>query len=268
MLNECHMPFFVEKERMLFHQLHQQQSPLLICNVWDVASAQMAAQHGFQAIGTSSAAMAKMLGYQDGEKLAFAELVYLVKRIASGTTLPLTVDLESGYNRDPLKIIQNILVLAELGVVGINIEDSIVDKERQLCDSSIFADTLAILKNGLSKDGVNLFLNVRTDTFLLASPHLMEETLERVSLYEKAGADGIFVPGIEREEDIRMVAACTSLPLNVMCMPNLPHFHKLQKIGVKRISMGNFLFEKMFVQLGQALQSVKNQASFSPLFSC
>lgn len=253
---------------MTFYQLHKQQQPLLICNVWDVASAQIAEHNGFQAIGTSSAAMAKMLGYQDGEKLDLAEMVYLVKRITSNSTLPLTVDVESGYSRDSFKILENIKALANMGVVGVNIEDSLVDKERQLCDRNRFADILAILKNGLLKEGVELFLNVRTDTFLLATPQLMEETLERVSLYEKAGADGIFVPGIEREDDIRMVAASTKLPLNVMCLPNLPNFHKLQEIGVKRISMGNFFFEKMCVQLEQTLQSVKNQASFSPLFSC
>lgn len=194
---------------MTFYQLHKQQQPLLICNVWDVASAQIAEHNGFQAMGTSSAAMAKMLGYQDGEKLDLAEIVYLVKRITSNSTLPLTVDLESGYSRDPFKILENIKALANLGVVGVNIEDSLVGKERQLCDRNRFADTLAILKNGLLKEGVELFLNVRTDTFLLATPQLMEETLERVNLYEKAGADGIFVPGIEREDDIRMVAAST-----------------------------------------------------------
>lgn len=54
---------------MEFKNLHNQDNPLLICNVWDAKSAQIAERLGFQAIGTSSAAIAAMLGYEDGENM-------------------------------------------------------------------------------------------------------------------------------------------------------------------------------------------------------
>ena len=41
---------------MTFKALHQQQAPLIICNVWDVPSAQLGEKLGYQALGTSSAA--------------------------------------------------------------------------------------------------------------------------------------------------------------------------------------------------------------------
>ncbi|WP_175491151.1 isocitrate lyase/phosphoenolpyruvate mutase family protein [Pontibacter chinhatensis] len=53
-----------------------------------MASATVAQQEGFRAIGASCAAMAQMLGHRDGEEMSFSELVNLVKRIASNTSLP------------------------------------------------------------------------------------------------------------------------------------------------------------------------------------
>ncbi|PUG95832.1 hypothetical protein DB361_28210 [Klebsiella pneumoniae] len=66
---------------MDFNALHQQNQPLLLANVWDASSAQAAQQVGYQALGSSSAAIAAMLGYEDGEEMSFDELFYVVSRI-------------------------------------------------------------------------------------------------------------------------------------------------------------------------------------------
>ncbi|MGY0627392.1 MAG: isocitrate lyase/phosphoenolpyruvate mutase family protein, partial [Paraglaciecola chathamensis] len=67
---------------------------------------------------------AHMLGKNDGEQVLFSELIYLVKHILSAVNVPLTVDIESGYGRSAQEVASNILQLAQLGVAGINIEDS------------------------------------------------------------------------------------------------------------------------------------------------
>ncbi|WP_374684792.1 GNAT family N-acetyltransferase [Scandinavium manionii] len=46
---------------MNFIELHNQNKPLLIANVWDAGSAIAAQQAGYQALGTSSAAIAATL---------------------------------------------------------------------------------------------------------------------------------------------------------------------------------------------------------------
>ena len=221
---------------------------------------------GFQAIGTSSSAIASILGYKDGEEMEFSELKYFIKRIALNTSLPLSVDLESGYGRNPKKIANNIKRLAKLGVVGINIEDSIVNKKRILLNADSFAKTLTEIKHLLEKENLDVFINVRTDTFILLKENILEETKKRIQLYEKAGANGIFVPCIETENDIKTVVNSTNLPINVMSMPNLPIFETLAKLGVKRISMGNFLFEKMYSQFEQITKEIINQNSFKSIF--
>jgi 2-methylisocitrate lyase-like PEP mutase family enzyme len=249
-----------------FKNLHKQDKPLVICNVWDVASAKKAEKLNFQAIGTSSSALADILGYEDGEKMSFSELEYIVKRIIANTKLPLSVDLEAGYAREPFEIVNHIKRLVKIGGVGINMEDSIVEKERDFLNAEQFAKTLLTIKNQLNKDNIDLFLNVRTDAFLLGHPNALKETLKRIKLYEKSGVDGVFVPCIEKEKDIKAIVESTSLPINVMCMPNLANFEILQELGVKRISMGNFLFDTMYDKFEQILTSILSQKSFKPIF--
>lgn len=251
---------------MRFKNLHNQKKPLLIGNVWDVPSTRTAEKLNFQAIGTSSSAIASILGYNDGEEMEFSELEYFVKRIAVNTNLPLSVDLESGYSRNPKQIFDHIKRLVELGVVGINIEDSVVNEKRVLLNATSFAQTLTEINECLEKESIDLFINVRTDTFILLKENIIEETKNRIELYQKAGANGIFVPCIERENDIKTIVDSTNLPINVMCMPDLPDFETLSKLGVKRISMGNFLFDKMYSQFAQTTKTVLNQKTFNSIF--
>ncbi|MFK7932386.1 MAG: isocitrate lyase/phosphoenolpyruvate mutase family protein [Saprospiraceae bacterium] len=250
-----------------FKSYHQQTAPLLIANVWDVASAKTAKELGFTAIGTSSGAMATMLGYNDGEEISFEELEYLVKRITTTVNIPLSVDLEAGYSRDPQQIVAHIQLLARLGVKGINLEDSLVFGERKMVNATEFSDLIKQIKKGLLAQQMEIFLNIRTDTFLLNLPDALPETIERAQLYQSAGADGLFVPCIEQVSDIQQLVQQVDLPLNVMCMPNLPDFSTLQQLGVKRISMGNFAFNQMQQQLKKSYQDILHNRSFQSIFA-
>ena len=251
---------------MNFSQLHQQASPLLIANVWDAPSAKAAEKLNFKAIGTSSSAIAALLGYNDGEEMSFSELAYIVKRIAQSSNLPLSVDLEGGYSRQPGEIADHIKQLAALGVHGVNIEDSVVEEARVQLNAEAFAAMLSEVKDQLEKDQVEVFINVRTDAFLLGQADAVENTKQRIQLYEQAGANGIFTPCMVNESDIEVIVNCTTLPINVMCMPKLPDFETLGKLGVSRISMGNFLFGKMCQQYEKMLGDVFEQNSFNPVF--
>lgn len=129
-----------------------------------------------------------------------------------------------------------------------------------------FAKTLSKVRELLEKSNVDMFINIRTDTFLLGYPNVIAETKKRIKLYETAGADGIFTPCIEKKTDIEEIVNSTNLPINVMCMPNLPNFDDLEKLGVKRISMGNFLFDKMYSNLEIITKNILNDQSFKSIF--
>jgi len=91
-----------------FKKLHNQTQPLIIGNVWNVQSAKVYEKLNFQAIGTSSAAIAHSLGYEDGEQMPFSDLLFIVERISKSVTLPLSVDIEFGYGNTATEIANNI----------------------------------------------------------------------------------------------------------------------------------------------------------------
>lgn len=250
-----------------FRAMHEQDDPLLIGNVWDAQSARVYEKLGYQAVATSSSAVAFTLGYEDGENMSFDEYFYIVERILKSISIPLSVDLEGGYGKTADEIVLNISRLAEAGVVGINIEDSvIIYGTRKLLSTHDFYEKLnaAILK--LKEQNIEIFVNVRIDPFLLGVENATQETIQRIKTIEKVGADGIFVPCITEIQDIENVINTSKLPFSVMCMAELPDFKTLKSLGVKRISSGNFLNGYIYGQLETALKAIGEAGSFSPIF--
>jgi 2-methylisocitrate lyase-like PEP mutase family enzyme len=251
-----------------FKALHHADELFLLPNAWDAQSAMIFQEKDFPAVGTSSAAVANSLGYDDGEKMPFQEYLFVITRILASIKIPLTVDMEMGYGKTNEEIYTNILKLTDLGITGINIEDSVLTKSaRSLQEAGVFAKKIEYIKSKLESKLVNLFINVRCDTYILNVENKQKETLTRLKTYEGTGADGIFLPCISSEDDISQAVANTKLPLNVMCIPGLPDFGILTKLGVKRASMGPFLFKKLYNDAGNLSQNILKRKSFSPILS-
>jgi 2-methylisocitrate lyase-like PEP mutase family enzyme len=175
--------------------------------------------------------------------------------------------MEGGYGNTAAEVVSNIKKLAGIGVAGINIEDSAVKENlRSIIPGSEFAQKLSAICTQLKKEQVDVFINVRCDAFLLDLAEARQEALARIASYEKAGADGIFLPCITDPEDIGAAVNATKLPLNVMCMPNLPDFDTLQSLGVKRISMGNFVNGAVYKHLEEISGTIARQKNFSAVF--
>jgi 2-methylisocitrate lyase-like PEP mutase family enzyme len=246
-----------------FSQLHNAAAPLLLGNCWDVSSAKLLEENGFKAIGTSSAAVARSLGYEDGEKMPFHLLLQTVKRIQQHITVPFSVDMEKGYGDSVNGIIENIQQLYDSGIAGINIEDS---KNRQLEPAAAFAKNLSAIADHLAQKNMRFFINARTDAFLLQAPNALSETLQRIKLYETAGANGIFPAFIKEETDIKTIVASTSLPVNVLPMPGFPGITILTALGVRRISLGSGLFNAYKRDTVNTIIKILEQQSFDALF--
>src|SRR5206468_10765400 len=86
-----------------FRAMHRAPPLLVLPNAWDVASARaLAALPGCRGIATSSAAVARSLGWDDGEQTPVEEMLRAVGRIAAAVEVPVTADLEAGYG-DPAR---------------------------------------------------------------------------------------------------------------------------------------------------------------------
>lgn len=239
-----------------FKQLHAQPEILVLGNIWDAQSAQIAQEAGFKALGTSSHAIANAMGYQDGEQITVDEILFIIEHIVKSVDIPVSVDFESGYSNNPDEVAQNVKKLIDIGVVGINLEDGQVKNgKRILADATLHSQKIEAIKS-LSKE---IFINARTDTYTTKHQSPLEESIKRINLYTKAGADGSFVPLIENEEDIKVFLSKTTAPLNIFLTPNLPSIDQLQELGVKRLSHGAKIYEWLIQQQTKVFQEfVKN----------
>lgn len=226
----------------ILKNLHIKGDPLILFNIWDAGSAKAMKEAGAKVIATSSWAVAMAHGCEDGEKLSF-DLAYAnFKRIIANVDLPVTVDLEGGYDPSPSLVQANVIKVIEAGVVGINFEDQIVGGERLYSVKDQYARIKAIRK-AADLTSIPIFINARTDIFFKANPMnhdetLIKEALLRASAYRDAGANGFFVPGLRTAQYIEKLCRLSPLPINVMILPNMPSVKQLAALGVARISYG------------------------------
>lgn len=212
---------------MSFRSLHYADSPLLLPNAWDVASAVAFADAGFPAVGTTSFGVGAAAGHADGARASRDATAALVHALAP---LPahVSADIEDGYADDPDDVAAYV---AGLDVAGINIEDS---TDELLIDPALHAEKIAAIKERCP----GVFVNARVDNYWLGQQATVDAVLRRAQAYTSAGADGIFVPGAAEPAELRALAAAISVPVNSLAVPGLP-LTKLAELGVRRVSTGS-----------------------------
>jgi 2-methylisocitrate lyase-like PEP mutase family enzyme len=220
-------------------QLHEGPEPLLLANVWDVASARIVEQLGFKALATTSAGIANLLGYPDGENIAAKEMLEWVGRIVRAVELPVTADLEAGYNLGDVNTL--VTEMIAIGAVGLNIEDA-DHATRSLLDVKTQAERVATIREVASSLDVPVVINARTDAYLLDTVKDQDRfpiATERARAYRRAGADCIFVPGLRDIDIIKELLRATPGPINILAGPGSPSVGELARVGVRRISLGS-----------------------------
>ena len=220
-------------------QLHEGPEPLLLANVWDVASARIVEQLGFKALATTSAGIANLLGYPDGENIAAKEMLEWVGRIVRAVALPVTADLEAGYDLGDVNTL--VTEMIAIGAVGLNIED-VDHANRSLLDVKTQAERVATIREVASSLDVPVVINARTDAYLLDTVKDQDRfaiAAERARAYRQAGADCIFVPGLRDIEAIKELLRATPGPMNILAGPGAASVGELARVGVRRISLGS-----------------------------
>lgn len=217
-----------------FRALHAPGELLVLANAWDAASARLSEEAGAKAVATSSAALAWAHGYADGQALPTSVLLGAVAEILRAVTVPVSVDSEAGYSDNPDAVADYAAQLIDMGVAGINLEDGHVAPD-------LHARKIAAIKARAARMGGDLFVNARTDVYLLKLAEgeaALTETLARAKRYSEAGADGIFVPFVRAADTIGTLAREIALPLNVLAVKDVPDVATLKRLGVRRLSTG------------------------------
>jgi 2-methylisocitrate lyase-like PEP mutase family enzyme len=210
---------------------------LLLPNAWDLMSARIFADAGYPAIATTSGGVAWALGYADGEKTPWAELVDATARIVAAVSVPVTADIEAGYGATPADVARHVVEIAQAGAAGVNLEDGAGGGLRTIDDMSA---RIAAARRAVSEAGLELVINARTDVYLHGTgdaPAKRDEAVKRGKAYLAAGADCIYVFALTDLATITDVTHALAAPVNIMGRAGTPPVAALESAGVARVSI-------------------------------
>jgi len=246
-------------------RLHQGPRILVLANAWDVASARLVEAAGFPAIASSSAGVAFALGYPDGQRISRVEMLDMVRRIARAVAVPVSADVEAGYGTTSEAAAQTARGVLEAGAVGMNLEDT---GDGRLLPLEVQVDRIRAARAVAEAAGVPLVINGRTDVFEMREIPERErvaEAVRRANAYLRAGADCAFVPFVADREIIARLAREIDGPLNVLGTPDTPPVAELERLGVRRVSVGGGLARAAYGRARRLATEIKETGTFQRL---
>src|SRR5215470_4228920 len=207
------MPAAQREKAKRFRKLHRGPC-FVIPNPWDVGSATFLAGLGFEALATSSAAAAAAIGKSD-HGLTRDEALAHSRTIVDATDLPVSADLENGFGHAPEAVAETVHRAAEAGLVGCTIEDTTGNSAQPLYDFTLAVERIAAGAAAARACGFPFQLTARTHNLLFPGGQL-DETIDRLHAFEKAGADVLFAPSLPDLAAVRTVCAALTKPFNFM----------------------------------------------------
>lgn len=250
-----------------FRALHDRRRVLLLPNAWDAGSAALLESLGFPAIATTSGGVAWSLGYGDGGRLPFAELIGAIERITRVTAVPVSVDFEDGYGATPDAVGEHVRRAIDAGVAGLNIEDGIGHRTLRTQDDG--AARIAAARAAATAAGVPIFINARVDVFAVPSDAdtavRVDDVVRRARAYLAAGADGIYPMGVAAPDVIEALCARIDAPINVMARDGLPELDALAALGVARVTTATHLATRAFAAARDTALLLRASGHFSGL---
>ena len=237
--------------------LHRPGEPLLLANAWDVVSAKLVEELGFSALATSSHAVADAFGEKDDDCMPADVAFGAVHRMAAAVSLPVTADLEAGYQLPAKQFAQRLLAA---GAVGCNLEDSSHHAEGPLVEMERQAEYLRAVKDAALGAGVDIVINARVDTFVrrIGEPDLQfREGVRRARAYLAAGADCVYPIFLADQQMIGAFVNEVGGAVNIMLRPGAPSVAVLAGLGVARISLASGLHRAAMTAARQAAESFR-----------
>jgi 2-methylisocitrate lyase-like PEP mutase family enzyme len=232
------------KRAEALRRLHTGSGPLVLPNAWDVASARLVVKAGFPVVATSSGAIAAALGEKDNDSMPVDQAFGAIARIARNVSVPVTADLEAGYQLPATEIVGRLL---DAGAVGCNLEDTDHHGGAGLLDAVENADRLRAVRQAADDVGVHIVLNARVDVLRLTGDprELFEEAVRRAHLYLRAGADCVFPIRLSNDDLIAEFIKRVEAPVNIVGVGTTP-IARLAQLGVRRISFAALLMNQLY----------------------
>ncbi|MEZ5966364.1 MAG: isocitrate lyase/phosphoenolpyruvate mutase family protein [Planctomycetota bacterium] len=241
-----------------FRALHERPGAFVMPNAWDGISALLLQRAGFEALGSSSLALAFALGRHDGVAAVSRDVaIDHARLLATLTGLPVNGDLEDGYGANPEDCARTVEAAVAAGLAGLGIEDTTPDPARPIHDFDL---AVTRVRSAAAASRGRIVLTGRTDNYLRGRPDL-DDTIRRLTAFAEVGADVLFAPALPDLDAICTVArAVAPKPLAVVIGPGtgpVP-LAVLAEAGVKRVSLGGALYRRAMAALVDSAEKLAN----------
>jgi methylisocitrate lyase len=197
-----------------FRKALEDNKPLQVVGTINAYAAMMAERIGHQAIYLSGGGVANAsYGLPDLGMTSLNDVVEDVRRITSASSLPLLVDIDTGWG-GAFNIKRTIEQMEKAGAAAVHLEDQVAQKRcghrpnKEIVSQQEMVDRIKAAVD--ARIDPSFFIMARTDAFAQEG---LDAAIERAKACIEAGADGIFAEAIKTEEDYRKFAAAIDVPL-------------------------------------------------------
>ncbi len=271
-----------------FREKHSHTDLFVMPCAWDAFSAMLFERAGFSCVGTTSGGVNWTRGRRDYIYSTPAkEMLDAYGEIVEATSLPVSADLENGYGESPESVADTIRRAIDVGMVGGSIEDQqTVPTDDEFTDGVLFSHDDAVQRIKYARQaaddaGFDFTLTARCEVFYTGSDNSFGIAVERLNAYREAGADCLFVPGLN---DLNLLSQLVDevdgpISFGMGATPEPITLQMLEDIGIRRVSTGGGItraifsaIEKIATELsvdGTAsyLQGIMSEADINRMFN-
>lgn len=201
------------EQRRSFRTLVEAPEILVLPGAYDAMSARLIEQAGFSAgYLTGYGHSASKLGRPDVGLMTLSEMAERVRDTVDAVHIPFVADGDTGFGNN-VNVVRTVRSYERAGACAIQLEDQKMPKKcghmtgRQLIPAEEMAEKIQAA--AAARQDRDFLLIARTDARTGLG---LEEAIRRAKLYERAGADLIFVESLESVEEMRLVNRAVELP--------------------------------------------------------
>ena len=194
--------------------------------------ARAVADHGFDGVYVSGAALAADLALPDIGLTTLSEVADRGGRIAQVTGLPTLIDADTGFG-EPANVARTIAVLEDAGLAGCHLEDQVNPKRCGHLDNKqvVPADEMVrrIRAAVLARRDPDFIICARTDAKAIEG---FDAAVARAKAYLDAGADMIFPEALTTRDEFASFRRAIDAPL----MANMTEFGQSPQLDTATLS--------------------------------